>query len=158
MDLLSRVLTSMVFIALGLLAYLAWNRWHLRRLSRASVQRAPGLEQWRPGVPAILYFTTPDCAPCRTLQRPALERLKRELTDGLQVIEIDASAQTAVADHWGVLSVPTTFVLDTLGRPQTVNHGATQAKKLRRQLEELNGRSKREARKARARVQTPRPS
>jgi hypothetical protein len=30
---------------------------------------------FRPGTPGILYFTTPECVPCKTVQRPALERL-----------------------------------------------------------------------------------
>jgi thioredoxin 1 len=134
MDFIYRLVIAFVLIALGLVLYQAWNRWQLGRLGRGNVQGLPGLEGWRSGVPAVLYFTTPDCVPCRTAQRPALERLKGELTDGVQVIEVDASAQTVVADHWGVLSVPTTFVLDRAGQPRHVNHGVASAEKLKRQL------------------------
>jgi thiol-disulfide isomerase/thioredoxin len=80
-------------------------------LARARGKRL-GLETIRSGIPAILYFTTPTCAPCKTLQRPALTRLKDRLGDGLQVIEVDASARPDLADYWGVLSVPTTFIID----------------------------------------------
>lgn len=135
MEIVSRFLVALTFIAFGVLLFVAWNRWQLRRLSGA--RRAPGLEGWQSGLPGILYFTTPDCAPCYTMQQPALERLRAEWVSGLQVVEIDASAQTGIADHWGVLSVPTTFVLDANGQPQHINHGVASAEKLRRQLQGL---------------------
>jgi thioredoxin 1 len=123
-------------IAAGALIYWLWQRWQLRRLQPRAARR-PGLETWQAGRPGILYFTTPDCAPCRTAQRPALERLRAEWDAGLQVIEIDASARAAVADHWGVLSVPTTFVLDAAGAPRYINPGVTNAAKLKQQLAAL---------------------
>lgn len=132
MDILTRTIIAASLILIGLGAYWAWSYWQLRRLSRAP---GPGLESWRPGLPAILYFTTPDCIPCRTTQRPALERLKAELADALQVIEVDASAKPAIADQWGVVSVPTTFVLDATGRPRRLNHGVASTAKLKQQLE-----------------------
>jgi thioredoxin 1 len=133
MDLLTRLIAAIALIGLGLLTYTAWNRWQLRRLSKAA-RRVPGLEHWQPGLPGVLYFTTPDCAPCRTVQRPALERLQAELGGRTQIVQVDASAQTAAADHWGVLSVPTTFVLDAAGAPRHVNRGVASAEKLKRQL------------------------
>ena len=132
-----RLFLALALIALGYLACCGWNRWQLRRLANA--RHAPGLEGWRSGVPGILYFTTPECAPCRTMQRPALERLRAEWLEEMQVIEIDASAATPVADHWGVLSVPTTFVLDSSGQPRHINHGVANAEKLKRQLTDAAG-------------------
>ena len=88
----------------------------------------------RPGIPTILYFTTPQCAPCQRQQRPAISRLLDELGDGVQVIEVNALEQPDAADRWGVLSVPTTFVLDGRGRPQDVNYGVAATDKLKRQI------------------------
>jgi thioredoxin 1 len=136
MEIFTRLLLALALCLLGLGLYWAWNRWQLQRLSRARTE-APGLEGLRPGVPALLYFTTPDCAPCRTTQRPALERLKTELGEGLQVLEVDASLRPSVADYWGVLSVPTTFVIDAAGQPRRVNHGVASKEKLKQQLEEV---------------------
>lgn len=78
----------------------------------------------------MLYFTTPTCAPCKTIQRPAIERLQQLAGHRLQVIEIDAASQLEIARQWGVLSVPTTFVLDAEGHPRHVNHGVTPVGKL----------------------------
>jgi thioredoxin-like negative regulator of GroEL len=52
-----------------------------------------------------------------------------------QVIEVDASSQPDVAQEWGVMSVPTTFVIDASGKPRYVNHGVTNAATLIKQLE-----------------------
>jgi len=53
------------------------------------------------------------------------------------VIEIDAAEQPDLAVQWGVMSVPTTFVLDAAGAPRFVNHGVTPTEKLLRQVATL---------------------
>ena len=132
-DLLVRALWALLIAGVLLSAYWAFN-WLI--VARASSKRL-GLENIRPGVPAILYFTTPSCVPCKTIQRPALARLQERMTDSLQVIEIDAAARPDLADYWGVLSVPTTFIIDARGRPRWVNHGVSSADKLHRQIEKV---------------------
>ena len=118
----------------GLALYQGWNRFQLRRLSSAPASRLNGLEAFRAGVPGILYFTTPDCQVCLTTQKPALRRLEAELGEGVQIIEVDASQRPELADYWGVLSVPTTFIIDGNGQPQHINHGLTSKDKLKAQL------------------------
>ncbi len=133
-DILYRSGLTVVIVALGLIAYGGWNWWQLRRVSRTTAGQAPGLESRRPGAAAVLYFTTDGCTLCRTVQKPALEQVQAALGDRVQVIEVNAAEQPAVADHWGVLSVPTTFVIDRQGQPRSVNHGAANQAKLTRQL------------------------
>jgi thioredoxin 1 len=130
--LLQRLGIAFVIIVIGTLVYCAWNRYCLFRLKRGV--RKPGLENWQADTPGILYFTTPDCAPCRTMQRPALARLQAEFGAPLQIIEVDASVHGHIADHWGIFSVPTTFVLNASGEPVAVNHGVASAGKLKQQL------------------------
>ena len=113
------------------------------RLSiRLSLQRRAqlglNLEQYQLGYPTILYFTTPNCLPCKTVQRPALDKISSIYGDVIQIIEINALTQPELADNWGVLSVPTTFIIDTKGRPRRVNHGATKVDKLISQLTEIS--------------------
>lgn len=105
-------------------------------LARARL-RAPGLERARPGVPVLLYFTTPTCAPCKTVQRPAIQRLLEQSGERLEVVEVDAASRPEIANQWGVLSVPTTFVIDARGNPRYVNHGVAPLDKLQRQFAEI---------------------
>jgi hypothetical protein len=138
-QLLARLLIAAGLSLLGLALFWGWNRFQLRRLGRAGGRRLRGLENFQPGVPGILYFTTPDCQVCLTTQKPALRRLEAGLGAGVQIVEVDASARRDVADYWGVLSVPTTFVIDGRGQPRHINHGLTSTEKLRRQIEATHG-------------------
>jgi thiol-disulfide isomerase/thioredoxin len=132
-DLIVRILWSGLLIGAGIGTFLLVNRAILRRTEDLS-RHLPG---WQPGRAVILYFTTPECAPCRTVQRPALQRVQSEWGDRLQVIEVDATRRADLARRWGVLSVPTTFLLDASGKPRFVNHGVTRAEQLIEQLHRL---------------------
>lgn len=126
--------------------------WGVARLIQARMLKqakkiSRHLEGWAPGIPTIVYFTTPDCVVCKTAQRPNLNRLKDKMGGQLQVIEINALEKPDLAQQWGVLSVPTTFILDAQGSPQYVNFGATPADTLQEQigvlhLSQLSGRKR----------------
>ena len=90
-----------------------------------------------PNKPVLVYFTTPDCVPCKTIQRPAISRVSNLLGEGLEVVEIDATERPDLAKAWGVMSVPTTFVLDTRGEARYVNNGVARAEKLLEQIQTL---------------------
>ncbi|MCL4258615.1 MAG: thioredoxin family protein [Anaerolineales bacterium] len=134
MDILIRAIYAALIAVGAWLLYAAWRRWRLARLQTPHLGGPQlGLESWRGDGPAILYFTTPDCVPCKTQQQPELRRLV-ELDTNVQVIEIDATQQPKVADYWGVLSVPTTFVINSRGQARAMNPGVARADKLLRQL------------------------
>ena len=73
-----------------------------------AADRDPLLDDLRPGVPAIAYFTSPTC-PMPDAATPGDPAPANEL-HGVQVIEVNALNQPDAADRWGVLSIPTTFV------------------------------------------------
>jgi thiol-disulfide isomerase/thioredoxin len=130
---IERLVVTLVLVAAAVLAYQAYQRVRLAR----SGARALGLRTYRPGRPAILFFSGEGCASCHSIQRPALQELAAEYSGALQVIEVDALAEPELADHWGVLSLPTTFVIDRHGRPRRVNNAAARADRLRAQLAEI---------------------
>jgi len=130
-EVLIRLLIAAAISGLGVAVYILVNRVTLRR-AESKVAR---FQSYRSGLPALVYFTTPTCAPCKTVQRPAIEQLRGRFGYWFQVIEVDASSQPDVAQEWGVLSVPTTFVIDASGKPRYVNHGVTNAATLIKQLE-----------------------
>ena len=124
---------AVVIIGLGAFAYWLVNQ---RLLIRAR-NNAFSLFNTPPNKPVLVYFTTPDCAPCKTIQRPAINRVSHLLGEELEVIEIDATERPDLAKAWGVMSVPTTFVLDPRGEARFVNNGVARAEKLLEQIQTL---------------------
>jgi thioredoxin 1 len=124
-----RLLMAVAIILIGAIVYISVSRVILAKARRNSGKLQTG------GRPALLYFTTPDCVPCRTVQRPAVQKVRQFYGEAFQVVEINAHEQPDVARDWGVLSVPTTFILDRNGKPRHVNHGVTPAEKLILQLQ-----------------------
>ena len=125
---------ALALLAFGMIAY----RWMIARQMRHATALASGdplLRGIKSGVPTIVYFTTPTCVPCKTQQAPALNRLREELGDSVQVVQVDATEHPDDATRWGVLSVPTTFVIDGSGTTLAVNHGVAPTEKLRQQLQ-----------------------
>jgi thiol-disulfide isomerase/thioredoxin len=70
-DILLRSVLALVIIVIGLAAYGLINN---RLLSRAR-NNAATLFNKLPHKPVLVYFTTPDCAPCKAVQRPAIDKV-----------------------------------------------------------------------------------
>jgi thiol-disulfide isomerase/thioredoxin len=132
-DVVLRFGLALIIIGLGALAYWLINQ---RLLIRAR-NNIFALVDKLPDKPVLVYFTTPDCAPCKTVQRPAIDRVSNLLDGKLEVIEINAYEQPDLAKTWGVMSVPTTFVLDARGEARYVNNGVARAEKLLEQIQTL---------------------
>ncbi len=132
-DTLLRFAFAIGIIVLGVGAY--WLMCQ-RMLARAT-NNVFTLFSILPNTPVIVYFTTPDCVPCKTVQRPALDLIRNLLGEKLQVVEIDATEQPDLAKRWGVMSVPTTFLLDARGEARYVNNGVARAEKLMEQIQTL---------------------
>lgn len=126
LDWLNRLVLAIGIILIGLVLYWIINRVLLLRTR----DKGMGLPFDLSGRPAILYFTTPACVPCKTIQRPAVQKILEMYAGRLDVIEVDATEEIDLARQWGVLSVPTTFIIDSRGVPRFVNHGVTRADKL----------------------------
>jgi thiol-disulfide isomerase/thioredoxin len=132
-EILLRFGLAVIIIGLGTFAYWLLNK---RLLIRAR-NNVFTLFNDPPNRPVLVYFTTPDCAPCKTIQRPAIDRISNLLGERLEVVEIDATERPDLAKAWGVMSVPTTFVLDTHGEARYVNNGVARAEKLLEQIQTL---------------------
>jgi thiol-disulfide isomerase/thioredoxin len=131
---IERLALALVLMVVGVIAYrICCKRQVQRAANQVSVD--PLLSGLPPGIPTIVYFTTPTCAPCRLQQTPTLQRLQQEMGDALRVIRVDATQDPDAADRWGVFSVPTTFVLDHNGQPRNVHNGVVDAQTLKRELQ-----------------------
>jgi thiol-disulfide isomerase/thioredoxin len=128
-----RFALAVIIIVFGALVYWLMNQRLLMR-ARNNVFK---LFNTLPHKPVLVYFTTPDCAPCKTVQRPAIDRVSSLMGEKLEVVEINAYEQPALAKTWGVMSVPTTFVIDARGEARYVNNGVARAEKLLEQIQTL---------------------
>ncbi len=129
------LLVAVVAAGLGLLwLVLRWRSARYRMpnardlLVRLSVTRPP----------LVLAFSTPECVPCRTMQKPALVELQRRYPGRLEVREIDATITPELAERFGIMTVPSTVLVDARGRVLAINHGLARWTKLAGQLS-LNG-------------------
>lgn len=129
-----RILLAFCIIVLGLAVYSLYNRVLMRRFAKSKSHR----KTFQGDHPTLLYFTTADCIPCKTVQRPAIQQLQKMLSGNLNLVEIDAISNSEMAKQWGVLSVPTIFILDTKGKPHHINYGVTSKEKLLLQLNSLS--------------------
>jgi thioredoxin 1 len=132
-ELLLRFASAVGIIFLGVGVYWLANQFLLSRAKN----NVNSLLHPLPNKPVIVYFTTPDCAPCKTVQRPALEKLTSLLGEKLHVVEIDATERPDLAKTWGVMSVPTTFLLNARGEARYVNNGVARVEKLMEQIQTL---------------------
>jgi thiol-disulfide isomerase/thioredoxin len=123
-------------VALAVQGVRAWNAARTRRLlgqpgssAWASLSTAPD------GRPTVVQFSTASCAACHTAQAPAVAHLEQQLgSAAVRVINVDAAAQPAVARAFGVLTVPSTVVLDADGTVRAVNQGFASTARLLQQL------------------------
>jgi thioredoxin 1 len=128
----------LIVLAMGLAAlmlYALWRFWQQRHLQTLRTVTAPVYlpPEVDGGRPTVLYFTTAECAQCRLQQTPILVQLQAKVD--VAVHKFDAIEQEALARVYGVMTVPTTVVLDAELRPVAVNHGVTPLQKLRGQVQ-----------------------
>ena len=128
------------FLILGVIAAAVAVLWLGLRWRSAGYRRpgASDLLRWSDGRPLVLAFSTPECVPCRMQQKPALRELERRFPHRLAVREVDAAEQPDFADRFGIMTVPSTVVVDSRGRITAINHGVAPWEKLAAQLR-LNG-------------------
>ena len=131
-DILSRTVLAVGIILISVGAYSLYDlilRHHVltRRL-------LADLGPIRSGAFILVYFSSPSCAVCSTVQRPAIERLSNLLGDSLQVFEIDATKEPELARRWDVVNVPATFLINPRGELHHANHGIARAENLLLQL------------------------
>jgi hypothetical protein len=130
-----------LLIVAGLAALLA-GAWALLRLRHRRRLRALAGERPLEGLvpggrPAVVAFTLPGCAECRARQAPALEQLRAGRGGTVAVATLPADAHPAVVERLGILTVPSTAVLDADGQVRFLNHGFADAARLAAQLDSV---------------------
>ena len=107
-----------------------WRNVKLNRLRNES----PFNDIVPPGVPAVVAFSTPNCRDCHTLQEPALARLEQDLSKPVTVKSLSALDYPDLIEQLGILTVPSTVVIDARGAVRHLNLGYASDVKLREQI------------------------
>lgn len=128
------VIAASVAALLGLL-HLAFRAYGAARLDRATetLTRELLAELNLESRPGVVYFWTETCGQCRTMQAPTLDRVT-EAWPQVKVVSVNAVERPDVASRFGVLTVPTTAVIDAAGSLRAVNHGYADVETLKKQL------------------------
>jgi thiol-disulfide isomerase/thioredoxin len=111
-----------------------WRSWKLRQLRGA----APLVMVAPLGRPAVIAFSTPSCAECKSRQAPALSRLNAELGEAVTVRSVSALEHPDLVQQIGILTVPATVVLDQRGAVRHLNLGYASEVRLREQVLSLS--------------------
>jgi hypothetical protein len=134
--LLERLLILAVLIGLSLLLICIWRGCQVRRLRKLGETTLPEeVAAVLPAGPALLYFTTDDCAQCHFQQKPILNQLAT--TTQAPIHTFDATAHEPLIRFFGIMTVPTTVWLDQSRRPAAINHGLATLPQLRQQAGEI---------------------
>jgi thioredoxin-like negative regulator of GroEL len=130
-------IVALVAVAVTL-AVVVVRRWNASRVAKLT-SAAPlweALGETPDGRRALVAFSTPSCAACRTAQAPAIQVAEQQLgRSSVRIIRVDASRQPEVARAFGVLTVPSTVVLEPAGRVVAVNQGFAPSRRLIEQLQ-----------------------
>jgi len=106
-----------------------------RRLALAAAPLAGDLPGQLESKIHILAFSSAACTQCHTLQQPTLRRLQALRGDEIEVVEIDAPGSPELADHYRILTVPSTVLLNPAGEAFAVNYGFANLSKLQQQID-----------------------
>jgi thiol-disulfide isomerase/thioredoxin len=126
-----RLLLSLAITLLGVALLAA-----LRRLHRRLVSDQPAATVASHRQPAILYFRSDHCGPCLA-QSHHLRQLQRDLDGRLAIREIDAERERDLAARYGIVTLPTTLVIDGHGQVKHINYGLAASATLAHQLENV---------------------
>jgi thioredoxin 1 len=128
-----RLLITLAAMAFMGGVFLLLKRRQITLANRAS--RQPGKQTNKT---TIVYFGSNGCAVCKRTQRPVLDKILAEYGNerlALTIYDVDESPD--VAKEWRVMTLPTTFLLDSSGTIRHVNNGLVIPENLRKQLEPM---------------------
>ncbi|MDH5503364.1 MAG: thioredoxin family protein [Acidimicrobiia bacterium] len=110
------LLRLLIVVALGgfaVLGFRVWKAWSLRESTRR-VRAIGDTSQV-----SVMYFSGPNCAQC-TAQEAVIRQIERG-EPSVEFASYDASVDLEVASRVGVMSVPTTVIVDKTGRVHARN-------------------------------------
>lgn len=124
------IITFIIAGGLGLL----WFGW---QYLKAKIIRTIPCTETPTGKPTLLYFTGDYCAVCEFQQSPIVEKIEAKLGESIVVETFDVACYPDAANHYKVLTLPTTVVLNPRGEVVHINYGVAHQGKLEDQLQSV---------------------
>ena len=126
-----RLIISGIIIAFFVLLWLA-----LRAIQIHRANQALAVMPSETANPVLLYFKSDNCAPCVT-QEQYLTDLEESVGQRMSVRRINTDYDREIAANYGVITVPTTLIVDPAGVVKYINYGITTTSRLAHQLEKV---------------------
>ncbi len=123
---LERLLIIGLLTLIGTGAFMFFKHGQLRHINRH-------VTAFTSGQPTLLYFRSDTCGTCPTQAR-YLEKLADDENGRFAIQSIDVDTEPEKAKQYGVMTLPTTMILDTTGQVKEINYGLTPSHKLSKQL------------------------
>ena len=131
-----RVMILLIVIVAAIGLWQLWRYYQGKQLLQLASANVPDTLAGRlPPGPTVLYFTGAHCAQCRLQQTPILTQLVHAVKINLHTV--DAVEEESIARFYGVMTLPTTVLLDRSHTPKVINHGLASLPQLRQQVTEL---------------------
>ncbi|KAA3660041.1 MAG: thioredoxin [Chloroflexi bacterium] len=136
---LERIIITGILFLLGTGGFVAFRQMHVGRLNRGETATSAVLSAGVSSLtPTLLYFRSDTCAVCPTQGR-YVEEVVKGWNGRLAIQKIDTDTEPETAQRYGVMSLPTTILVDHNGSVQDINYGLTNAHKLNKQVERVVG-------------------
>ena len=129
---LERIIITGLLFLIGTGGVMAYKQWHVGQLNRETAVSAFSTL----ATPTLLYFRSDSCVVCPT-QEQYVKQLADVWNGRIAIHKIDADTEPQTAQQYGVMTLPTTIVVDNTGSVRDVNYGLTNAHKLNKQVERV---------------------
>jgi thiol-disulfide isomerase/thioredoxin len=83
----------------------------------------------------IVYFWSPQCQQCETMQKPVLNTISHKF--GYSIRKVNIVEKDNMAKQWNVRTVPSTYIMNSIGEIEFINNGFKSEKEIITQLETL---------------------
>jgi thioredoxin 1 len=123
---LERLFVICLFAIITVFAFVLFKQMQIRRINFAT-------SGFVGGQPTLLYFRSDSCGTCPAQAR-YLDQLVDKENGRFAIQSIDVDIEPEKAKQYGVMTLPTTMILDTTGQVKEINYGLTPSHKLQKQL------------------------
>lgn len=136
---LGRAVIAILLVAAGYILMSIGGRLYLKFIQLRRRNTKWPEEIWS-GAPVLLCFSTAQCAVCKYQQAKCLDQVRKHFKGNgadVDIRKFDAAERADISGMLGVVTVPTTVILDGDGKVTELNTGLVKTKLLIEQFEKV---------------------